>query len=133
MGLVYIAGYVLMKAQTLEAFLGENDTNEEFEKYGDLIKEENRGGLTIPRDRIVYFTYYCYIAFYLQQEREPTCQKNYVNFFYQMNNCLSLIPMETTKICRTLSNIFLNNWCKKKNENMRNTNTDLIKRAKLSV
>ena len=57
----------------------------EYTNYGQMIAEVNRGGLSIPRDSVVYFTYYCYIAFTLQQESHPTCQKNYISYFIEID------------------------------------------------
>ena len=132
-GLVYIAGCVSRKLFDLSNQLEEEDTTDEYSKHGQMISEQNRGGLSIPRDRLVFFTYYCYIAFALQQQLNMTCQKNYIEYFTQINDFTDLLPRDTKKICRILTNTFLNNWCKKQNEEKRSKNNDMIKRAKLSV
>ena len=132
-GLLYISGYVAHKLPDLSNQLEEDDTIDEYLKHGQLIDEQNRGGLSIPRDGLVQFTYYCYIAFIIQQDLDQTCQKTYIDYFYQINDYVNLLPRDTSKVCSILTNTFLNNWTKKQNEDTRSKNNDMVKRAKLSV
>ena len=97
------------------------------------MEEQDRGGLTVPRDRLVLFSYYCYIAFCIQQNIAGTCHKKYMDYFSEINHYVEFIPRDTTKVCSILSNTFLNNWSKKQNEDTRSKNNDMIKRTKLSV
>ena len=131
--LIFIAGYVTNQLPNLSNQLEEEDTVEEYVKYGQFTEQQNRGGLSIPRDRLSFFAYYCYIAFYLQQEIQGTCQKRYLDYFIEINNYVDLVPRDISKVCSILSNTFLNNWSKKQNEETRCKNNDMIKRAKLSV
>ena len=85
-GLLFITGYVTRKLPNLSNQLEEEDTTDEYLKYGQLIEQQNRGGLSIPRDRLVFFTYYCYVAFFLQQDLEQTCQKTYIDYFVEIND-----------------------------------------------
>ena len=62
-GLIYI---VTKELPVLNELLEDDDTINKYTNYGQMIAEGNRGGLSIPRDSEVYFTYYCYIAFALQ-------------------------------------------------------------------
>ena len=130
-GLIYISGYVLHQLPVLNDLLDEEDSKDEYNKYGQMISELNRGGLKIRKDCLVFFTYYCYIAFVLQQEIQCTCQKNYISFFTEINQYTDLLPRNCKKVCRILSNTFLNNWSKRQNERTAERD-DLIKLAKLS-
>ena len=69
-GLVYIG--------VLDDLFEDDDSTEEYVKYGQLINELTRGGLKVPTDSLVYFTYFCYMAFVLPHAVQPTCQKNYI-------------------------------------------------------
>ena len=56
MSLVYIAGYIQRKDDTL------GDTFCYFDKYGDYLKDLNRGGLTVPGDLICQWVIFSYIS-----------------------------------------------------------------------
>ena len=98
-----------------------------------MISGQNRGGLKIPKDSVVFFKYYCYIAFALQQDIQTTCQNKYIDYFTEINTLVDLLPKNIKKACRILSNTFLNNWNKRNNEDNANSKSELLKIAKLSV
>ena len=115
---------------TCDVIFEDNDSTEEYVKYGQLINELTRGELKVPTDSLVYFTYFIYMSFVLQHADQSTCQKNYIEFFVEINRYTERLPKIIKKACRVLSNIFFNNWCKRQNENT-SKDHDLIKVAKL--
>ena len=68
-----------------------DETNVAYKGHGELIAEHIRVGLIIPKDSAVYLTCYCYIAFALQQDIQPTCQKNYIDYCIAINQFAELL------------------------------------------
>lgn len=127
-GLVYVAGYVLHKLPKLQTI---DDTSEQMALYGSLIKEGSFGGLKEPGDSLVYFVYFCYIAFLLIIEHHKVCQKGFIKVFSDINANMKLIPCSLNKAACILVNIFLNNWTRKESCKYAGRE-ELLKVAKLS-
>ena len=58
MSLVYIVGYIIREDENPD------DTFYFYEAYGNFVKDINRGGLTIPGDKVCKWATYYYILFY---------------------------------------------------------------------
>jgi hypothetical protein len=101
--LVYIAGYVVKKESC-----SREDSHMYFEKYGTFTTGLNRGGLTIPNDSVCQWTFFCFIIF--GNVCNQVCRTSLTNIFLLVSDMYDLNMRE--KHAMTLSNIFLNNFCK---------------------
>ena len=90
----------------LDDLLEDDDSIEEYVKYGQLINEQTKGGLKVPTNPPEYFTYFCYMAFVLQHEFQPTCQKNYIEFFVEINRYTEVLPRNNKNRIAGFSQIF---------------------------
>jgi len=102
MALVYIAGYVIRHddLSSDESFLF-------YERYGDYMKQLNRGGLTIPGDCVCQWVMMSYILF--QKISDSVCRTSLSSVLLGLSdlNCFKM----TKSNAYVLSNIFLNNHC----------------------
>ena len=71
MSTVYIAGYIIREDKNPD------DTFYFFESYGNFVKDINRGGLTIPGDKVCQWATYYYILFY--EVYNDTCRSSLSN------------------------------------------------------
>ena len=94
---MYISGYIALKLPKLREALEAMDTTDQYEQYGGLIENFNRGGLKEPTDSLVYFTLYCYPCFVIQQGVQPLCKAAYVSYFSQVNDSQKLLPVSSIK------------------------------------
>ena len=101
--LVYISGYI-----TKSCCLELDDTKEEMKSFGQLIAELNRG-LVEPVDSLVYYFYYCYLAYVMYCKQDQFCRCRVVNAFHEIAHC-SKNQFVNRKITSILAYIFMNNW-----------------------
>jgi hypothetical protein len=128
-GLTYIAGYICLKMQKLHEYLQCNDTYEMYLKYGEFTDNFSRGKLKEPSDSLVYFVFYCYYIFIMYAN--SLCKKAYIEIFFNCNQYYNLIQCNVRKIATILTNIFLNNLCKRIADKNDDRSELLIKKAKL--
>ena len=102
--LVYISGYI-----TKSCCLELDDTKEEMKSFGQLIAELNRGGLVEPVDSLVYYSYYCYLAYVMYCKQDQFCRCRVMNAFHEIAHC-SKNRFVNRKVTSILANIFMNNW-----------------------
>ena len=108
MSLVYIAGYVSRKDESLsenELLIGY--TNFYYEKYGQLIKTLDRGKLKVPTDQACQWTFFCFVVFHAV--KSEVCRKSLCNIFDLVSEFYEFNMNK--KHCLILSNIFLRNLC----------------------
>ena len=127
MSLVYIAGYVTRNDEVLD----ENDLLDETmfytDKYGEVLKELDRGGLKFPTDTARQWTFFCFSMF--QSVKNKVCKKSLADIFMLI---AEHHDMKSIRRCHAiiLSNIFINNFCKV--ENPKSTKESSVKVLKLS-
>ena len=102
--LVYISGYIT-KSYCLEL----DDTKEEMKNFGQLIAELNRGRLVEPVDSLVYYSYYCYLAYVMYYKQDQFCRCRVMNAFHEIAHC-SINQFVKRKVTFILANVFMNNW-----------------------
>ena len=113
--LVYVAGYLVFKYCRCEG--DSDDTAFEFDAHGAYLTALNRGGLCVPRDCAVTFTYFSYVSFLCLQPAEsmPPCFVALLRSLLEINAYFDLLQNDTEamRMCRALCNIMLNNFTSK--------------------
>ena len=101
MALMYIAGYVARHDNDVD------DTMDCMEKYGEYLREINRGGLKLPGDTVSYWVFYSYIMFL--HLKNSVCRVSLCNIMMIISDfyCLENIERKHGQI---LGNIFFNNY-----------------------
>ena len=127
MSLVYIAGYVTRKDDALSESDMLEVTMFYVEKYGEVLKELDRGGLKYPTDTACQWTFFCYSIF--QSVRNKICRRSLANIFMLIAEHYAMKHI-TKKHATILSNILINNFCKA--ENPKSTKESSLKVLKLS-
>ena len=109
MSLVHIAGYVTRN----DAQLSEKDlldhTTFYYQKFGRFTQFLDRGGLKIPTDRSCQWVFFCFALFHAVKRN--ACRKSLANFFELVSEFYGFAM--TGQHCIVLSNIFLNQFCRK--------------------
>ena len=109
MSLVHIAGYVTRN----DAQLSEKDlldhTTFYYQKFGRFTQFLDRGGLKIPTDRSCQWVFFCFVLFHAVKRN--VCRKSLANFFELVSEFYGFAM--TGQHCIVLSNIFLNQFCRK--------------------
>ena len=128
MSLVYISGYVSRHDDSLSEKELLEETMFYVEKYGEVVKELDRGGLKYPTDTVCQWSFFCYSMF--MSVRNKVCKKSLSDIFMLIadHHNMKLIQQHHAVI---LSNIFLNNFCK--DENPKSTKEGSLKVLKLSL
>ena len=111
--LVHIAGYVTRRDQGQLRVLSENDDDDGttffyFERYGEYTREMDRGGLHKPTDSTCQWVFFCYIMFVAI--KESVCRLSLSRVFDEVSDTYHFSMRRNHS--RTLSNIFLNNYCR---------------------
>lgn len=99
MALVYVSGYVVKNKKATD------DTFFYYEKYGDFLKDLNRGGLTIPSDCICQWVEYSYILFHYIASF--TCRKSLCSILLNISEFYNFNVSHCHAV--TLCNILFNN------------------------
>ena len=107
MSLCHIAGYVTRDDEMDDETLF-NATTFYYQKYGEYTSQLDRGGLNVPVDNAVQWVFFCNILF--NNVKDRICRKSLINLLVLVSQ-MHTFNM-TRKHALTLSNIFLNNYCK---------------------
>jgi hypothetical protein len=102
--LIYVAGYLAFQHGNVD------DSTDEYAAHCEFFRQMNRGGLTVPCDSIVHLVYNTYVIFlYVFREQVP-CPHLVLNCNLAVATLLSLPFDRTFAMCKTLCNIFVNNY-----------------------
>lgn len=105
--LLYVAGYVVRKHE----LLSDSDTFTEYSVNRRYFDKMNRGGLVIPPDTVVNFMYFVHIAFStLTANGTIPCFTSVMSYCRHINAAYGFNFSRLDAVCRTVSNIFLNNF-----------------------
>ena len=102
MSLVYISGYICRQDDD-----NDDDTYFIYEKFGDFVRDINRGGLKIPGDMICQWTIYSYIIFH--EVVKETCRTSLCNLLMMIAEYYGLNINK--KHGRIMANILFKNYC----------------------
>ena len=102
MSLVYISGYICRQDDD-----NDDDTYFIYEKFGDFVRDINRGGLKIPGDMICQWTIYSYIIFH--EVVKETCCTSLCNLLIMIAEYYGLNINK--KHGRIMANILFKNYC----------------------
>jgi len=103
MSLIYIAGYIVRKEDP-----GNNDTFMYYDRFGTFLSGLNRGRLCIPPDTVCQWVMFSCILFL--EVASDACRSSLSNLMMSISESYDF-SMER-KHGNSLSNIFLNNYCK---------------------
>lgn len=105
LNLFHIAGFVIRKIDIEDQ---NEDTYYYREKYGTYTESLNRGGLVFPRDTVCQWAVFCFIIF--EVIKNNVCRTSLMQVFQQISDHYGFIMQKCH--CKTLANIFMNNFCK---------------------